>query len=369
MSHADRIFNFSAGPAGLPTPVLKRAQEELLNYGVARGEGIGMSIMEISHRSKTFDRVLEHTEAQVRKLLQVPDDYAVLFLQGGAQHQFLMVPLNLYQKGGAPVDVIHTGHWVKKALKELKKIADYRIVASSKEDHFCSIPKLDPSLFNASAPYVHLCSNNTIFGTRYASFPDTQGAPIVADMSSEIFSRKIDVSQFGLIFAGAQKNIGPSGLCLVIMKKSLAERVDPSTPTILQYREHIQAGSRYNTPNTFAIYLAGLVMDWIESEGGVEKLELRNEEKATALYDAIDRSSFFYAPVISKQDRSRMNVVFRMHQTQLEPQFIAEAEAAGLSGLKGHREAGGLRASIYNAMPIEGVERLIDFMSRFEKAH
>jgi len=358
----DRIFNFSAGPATLPLPVLEKAQKELLNYN-----GTGMSVMEMSHRCKEFDAILDHAREGVKKHLNVPEDYEVLFLQGGASLQFAMVPLNLYIPG-KPVDMINTGAWTKKAFGEVKKLTEWNLAASTEEENFSRLPTAEEIKLDPNASYVHLCSNNTIFGTQFKEFPKTGDVPLVADMSSDIFSRRIDVSQFGLIFAGAQKNIGPSGLAVVIIRKDLAERADEKIATMLQFRTHIKEGSRYNTPPTFGIYMVGLVMDWLESQGGLVGVEKHNEEKAKILYDAINATDFYYCPVPEK-DRSLMNVVFRIQgdNETLEKQMIQQAEAKGLSGLKGHRSVGGLRASIYNAQPKEGVEALANFMAEFEK--
>ncbi len=357
-----RIFNFNAGPAVLPLPVLEKARDEMVNYG-----GSGMSVMEMSHRSKEFENILARTDASLRRILRIPDDYAVLFLQGGASLQFSMVPMNLYLKG-QPVDIIHSGSWTEKAIAEHKKLCEYNIVASSEADKFLRLPSLQGVAFNPAASYVYMCSNNTIFGTQFRELPDTGGVPLAADMSSDILSRDFDVTRFGLIFAGAQKNLGPSGVTLVIIRKDLVERAPKELPTMLQYRIHVKNNSLYNTPPTFGIYICGLVLDWIEAEGGLPAIEKRNDEKAQILYDAIDASGLFYGPV-EKSSRSRMNVVFRVKgdNEDLEKKFASEAGAAGLAGLKGHRSVGGLRASIYNAHPVEGVRALVDFMKEFER--
>ncbi|MBE7470204.1 MAG: 3-phosphoserine/phosphohydroxythreonine transaminase [Anaerolineae bacterium] len=359
---SDRIFNFSAGPAVMPEPVLERARDEMLNF-----QDSGMSVMEMSHRSPEFEGILARTERGLRQAMGIPDDYAVLFLQGGASLQFSMVPMNLYLPG-RPIDVLHTGAWTEKAIEEIKKVAECRLAASTEAEKFRRLPRPDEIEFNPDASYVHICSNNTIFGTQWRSFPDTGGVPLVADMSSDILSRPVDVSKFGLIFAGAQKNIGPAGVTLVVMRKELAERAPASTPTMLKYATHIKNNSLYNTPPTFGIYMIGLVMDWIEAEGGVVAIEERNEAKAKLLYGTIDATGF-YTGTVEKQDRSYMNVNFRIQGSneELEKKFAKEAEAAGLSGLKGHRSVGGLRASIYNAMPLEGVQTLVDFMREFER--
>ncbi len=360
----DRIFNFSAGPAVLPEPVLEQARDEMLNY-----RGSGMSVMEMSHRSKDFTAIIDGAEAGLRRVMGIPDDYAVLFLQGGASLQFSMVPMNLYQEGN-PVDVIHTGAWTEKAIEEIEKVAACNIAASVAADNFTRLPAPAEIQLSENASYVHVCSNNTIFGTQWRDFPDTGDTPLVADMSSDILSRPVDVAKFGLIFAGAQKNIGPSGVTLVIMRRELADRAAKSLPTMLQYRTHISKGSLYNTPPTFGIYMIGLVMDWIEQMGGISGIEQHNQRKAGLLYQAIDSTGFYSGPV-AKADRSLMNVVFRVDNGNeaLEKTFVTEAAAAGLSGLKGHRSVGGLRASIYNAQPLEGVQALVDFMRGFEQRY
>lgn len=357
-----RIHNFSAGPAALPLWVLERAREELLDF-----EGAGMSVMEMSHRSPEFEGVISKAEAGIRRLLRVPDDYAVLFLQGGASLQFSMVPMNLYVQD-KPIDAIHTGLWTQKAIEEIAKIAPYRIAASTEAEKFRRLPLAEEIKFNPNASYVHLCSNNTVYGTQWKAFPETDKVPIVADMSSDILSRRIDVSKFGLIFAGAQKNLGPSGVTIVIIRNTLADRAAAKLPAMLQYRTFIANKSLYNTPPTFAIYLVALMMEWMDKEGGVEALEKRNEEKAALLYGAIDAGRFYRAPV-EKKDRSVMNVIYRIKDGDdaLETRFAKEAEKSGLSGLKGHRNAGGLRASIYNAATLDDVRALIDFMREFEK--
>lgn len=359
---SNRIFNFSAGPGVMPVPVLERARDELLNF-----QNCGMSVMEMSHRSPEFEGILAQAESGLRKTMNIPADYAVLFLQGGASLQFSMVPMNLYLSG-QPIDMLHTGAWTEKAIEELKKVAECRLAASTEAEKFRRLPRPDEIQFNPDASYVHICSNNTIFGTQWRTFPDTGSVPLVADMSSDILSREVDVSKFGLIFAGAQKNIGPAGVTVVIMRKELAERVKANVPTMLQYKTHLKNNSLYNTPPTFGIYMIALVMDWIKAEGGIVAIEERNEAKARMLYNAIDATGFYYGPA-EKPDRSYMNVNFRLRgdNEALEKKFAQEAEAAGLSGLKGHRSVGGLRASIYNAMPLEGVQALVDFMGEFER--
>lgn len=359
-----RIFNFSAGPGVLPLPVLERARDEMLNC-----DGSGMSVLEMSHRSKPFEKILARAVEGVRKNLAVPDDYAILFLQGGASLQFSMIPMNLYMEGH-PVDMINTGAWTKKAISELKKQTPYRLAGSGEADKFARLPKIEALDLSAEASYVYLCSNNTIEGTQWAQFPHTGDVPLVADMSSDIFSRPVDVSRFGLIFAGAQKNMGPAGVTLVIIRKDLAARAADSLPTMLNYRTFIAENSLYNTPPTFGIYITALTMEWIESLGGMNAIEKLNQEKADLLYGAIDSTPFYYCPV-EPQDRSKMNVIIKVRgdDGSLEKKFAEEATAAGLSDLKGHRSVGGLRASIYNAQSKEGVEALVSFMKAFEEKY
>lgn len=361
-----RIHNFSAGPAAIPLPVLKKAQEEFLNF-----QGTGMSIMEMSHRSKEFEAVLARAIDGVKRVLGVPDEYSILFIQGGASMQFSMVPMNL-AAAGKKVDIIQTGAWTQKAEKEAKKVCDVNIAASTESENFMRLPKPEEIKLTPDAAYVHMCSNNTIFGTEYSWLPDTKGVPLVADMSSNIASREIDVSKYGLIFAGAQKNLGPSGVTLVIMRKDLAERADKKLPSMLQYRTYIAENSLYNTPPTFGIYMLALTMEHIEATGGLKATEARNVAKANALYEAIDNSGGFYRCPVNKADRSRMNVNYRIYKNNeaseaLEKQFVTEAEKAGLSGLKGHRSVGGLRASIYNAVEQVSINELIKFMQDFAR--
>lgn len=360
MTH--RVFNFNAGPSALPLPVLEQVQKELLDFG-----GTGMSVMEMSHRSEAFEKILDRADKGLRRLMNIPDDYAVLFLGGGASLQFSMVPMNLYLKG-KPVDLIHTGVWTKKAMDELKKVAEMRVAATGEPLKFMKLPKLGDIKLDPNASYVHMASNNTVYGSEWREFPDTGAVPLVADMSSNILSRPVNVSKFGLIFAGAQKNLGPSGVTLVIIRKDLAERADKNLPTMLQYRTHIKETSLYNTPPSFSIYVVALVLEWLEKLGGVPAIDKYNDQKAQLLYAEVDRTGFYSCPV-DKQDRSRMNVVFRVKggNDALEEKFVKESEAAGLIGLKGHRSVGGLRASIYNAQPIEGVKALVSFMKEFEK--
>ncbi|MBU3759467.1 MAG: 3-phosphoserine/phosphohydroxythreonine transaminase [Candidatus Omnitrophica bacterium] len=361
-SSAGRIFNFSAGPAVLPLEVLEQARDEMINH-----QSSGMSVMEMSHRSPEFEAIAARAESGVRRHLQAGDDYEVLFLQGGASLQFAMVPMNLALPG-QPIDLINTGVWTQKARDEAAKITAVNIAATTESENFRRLPRLDEIRLDPKASYVHLCSNNTIAGTEWSIFPETGTVPIVADMSSNILSRPVDVKRFGLIFAGAQKNIGPSGVTLVVVRKDLVERAGKNLPVILQYRTHAKEKSLYNTPPTYGIYMIALVMEWMDRQGGLEAVEKKNLEKAALLYEAIDNGGFYYSPV-EKKDRSRMNVVFRIRNQDenLEKKFAAEAAAEGLSGLKGHRLVGGLRASIYNAQPLEGVKALVEFMREFAR--
>lgn len=357
-----RIFNFSAGPAVLPLEVLEQARDEMINHHAS-----GMSVMEMSHRSPEFEAIAARAEAGVRKQLNASADYEILFLQGGASHQFAMVPMNL-ALANKPIDLINTGVWTQKAWDEAAKLAVVNIAATTEPEKFRRLPRPDEIKLNPNASYVHLCSNNTIAGTEWSDFPETGPIPLVADMSSNILSRPVDVSRFGLIFAGAQKNIGPSGVTLVVIRKDLIERASKNLPVIFQYRTHAKEKSLYNTPPTYGIYMVALVMEWMERQGGLSAVEKKNIEKARLLYDAIDSLGFYYSPV-EKKDRSRMNVVFRIQgdKEDLEKKFVNEAAAEGLSGLKGHRLVGGLRASIYNAQPLEGVKALVDFMKEFSR--
>ena len=358
-----RAFNFNAGPGALPLPVLERIREELLDW-----RGTGMSVMEMSHRSPEFESISATAEQKLRSLLGISDDYAVIFLQGGGSMQFTMAPMNLCLRG-KPVDVLHTGMWTAKAISELKKGVLYNIAASTESEKFARLPRPEEIKFSADASYVYICTNNTIEGTQWTTLPDTGSVPLVADMSSDIASRQIDVNKYGLIFAGAQKNLGPSGATVVILRKDLAERAERNLPTILQYRTHIKEHSLYHTPPTFAVYIVGLVLEWIESEGGVSIIEKRNNAKAKLLYDAIETSSGFYRCPIENTSRSKMNVVFRVAggNEETEKQFATEAAAHGLAGTPGHRSVGGLRVSLYNAVTLEAVEALTTFMREFHR--
>lgn len=358
-----RVYNFSAGPSMLPEAVLKTAAEEMLDY-----QGSGQSVMEMSHRSKTYQAIIDSCSALLREVMNIPDDYEILFLQGGASSQFAMVPLNLAVKSGS-ADFVLTGQWAKKAFSEAKKLIKAREVASSADKTFTYIPELDPASFDKNADYFHICYNNTIYGTRFVELPDTGDVPLVADMSSCILSEPIDVSRFGLIYAGAQKNMGPAGLTVVIIRKDLIGEPREGTPTMFTYKIHAENGSMYNTPPTYAIYICKLVLEWIKNEiGGLEKMKELNEKKAALLYDYLDSSKLFKGTV-EKKYRSLMNIPFVTGNEELDAQFVKEAAAAGFVNLKGHRTVGGMRASIYNAMPIEGVEKLVAFMKEFEEAH
>jgi phosphoserine aminotransferase len=359
-----RVHNFNAGPGALPLPVLERIKEELLDW-----RGSGMSVMEMSHRSPEFESINAGAEAGLRKHLAIPDDYAVIFVQGGGSMQFTMAPMNLCLPG-KPVDLIHTGTWTAKALGELKKGILHNVAASTEADKFARLPRKNEIKYSPDASYVHMCTNNTIEGTQWREMPETGSVPLIADMSSDIASRPIDMKKFGLIFAGAQKNLGPSGVTVVIIRKDLAERADKNLPTTLQYRTFIKEKSLYNTPPTFAIYIVGLVMEWIEAEGGITGIEKRNNSKAKLLYDTIEASKGFYRCPVEESSRSKMNVVFRVAggNEELEKQFAVEAAEAGLVGTPGHRSVGGMRVSLYNAVTVGAVETLTCFMHEFQRA-
>lgn len=354
-----RVFNFSAGPAVLPEEVLKIAADEMLEYKTT-----GQSVMEMSHRSKEYEAIINECESLLREVMSIPDNYKVLFLQGGASSQFAMIPLNLMNKS-KKADFVLTGQWAKKAYSEAQKFGECKAVASSADKTFTYIPELDKSTFTPDADYFHICLNNTIYGTRFVDLPDTGNVPIVADLSSCILSEPIDVSKFGLIYAGAQKNMGPAGLTVVIIREDLIGNAQDITPTMFNYQTHADNGSMYNTPPTYGIYILKLVLDWIKAKGGLTAMKTLNEKKAAVLYDFLDSSKMFSATVSGK-DRSLMNIPFVTGNEDLDKKFIAEAKAAGFINIKGHRSVGGMRASIYNAMPIEGVEKLVAFMKAFE---
>lgn len=353
----ERVYNFNPGPATLPLAALEKAQAEFLDY-----KGTGMSIIETSHRSKEFDSVITEAIDLMREINGVPDDYRILWLQGGASSQFYMVPMNLMLPGKA-AEYVNTGTWAKKAIKEVKLLGDVNVVASSEDKNFSYIPK-DLAL-NPEASYVHITSNNTIFGTQWQKYPDTGDVPLVADMSSDIMSRKIDMGKFGLIYAGAQKNMGPSGVTAVIIREDLMERGKEDLPTMVKYKTHSGKNSMFNTPPCFPIYMCKLVLEWVKENGGVAGMEQRNNEKAGLLYKVIDESGGFYQGHAETDSRSLMNVTFRLPSDELGTQCIQEGAERGLKGLKGHRSVGGMRASIYNAMPVEGVKKLSEFLKEF----
>ena len=355
-----RIYNFGAGPATMPVEVLEKARGELTEW-----HGAGMSVMEMSHRGKEFVAIAAEAEADLRRLLAVPANYKVLFLQGGATLQFSAVPMNLL-RGHKRADYVNTGEWSKKAISEARKFCEVNVAASSADRHFTYVPKPDTWALTPDAAYVHVCTNETIGGVEYHFTPDTGDVPLVADMSSHILSRPLDVSKFGLIYAGAQKNIGPAGLVLVIVREDLIGHALPGTPGVIDYKVQADADSMVNTPPTFSVYLAGLTFQWLLGQGGLPAIEKANVAKAGLLYGYLD-SQDFYANPVAPEDRSRMNVPFRLKDEALDAPFLAEAEALGLSQLKGHRSVGGMRASIYNAMPIDGVERLVEFMKDFAR--
>jgi phosphoserine aminotransferase len=357
---AARIFNFGAGPAAMPLEVLERAERELVNW-----QDAGMSVMEMSHRGKEFVAIAAQAEADLRKLLDIPKNYRVLFLQGGATMHFSAVPMNLL-RGKRTADFVNTGEWSKKAIAEARKFCEPRVVASSEDRDFTYVPKQAAWKLSPDAAYVHICSNETIGGVEFHWTPETDAVPLVADMSSHILSRPLDVSRYGLIYAGAQKNIGPAGLVVVIAREDLLGQALPGTPNVLDYKLMAEADSMLNTPPTFSLYLAGLTFQWLLERGGLGAVEQVNIHKAGLLYGYVDSQDFYSNPV-AREDRSRMNVPFRLRDPQLDAAFLAAAEARGLSQLKGHRSVGGMRASIYNAMPVEGVEALVSFMEEFRK--
>lgn len=354
-----RVYNFSAGPAILPEEVLTKAAAEMLEYGTS-----GQSVMEMSHRSKEYQAIIDSVEAKLRDLMNIPENYKVLFLQGGASSQFAMIPLNLMNKNGK-ADFVLTGQWANKAYQEASRYGKCNAVASSKDKTFSYIPELDKSKFDPEADFFHICYNNTIYGTRFNELPDTGDVPIIADMSSCILSEPVDVSKYGMIYAGAQKNMGPAGLTVVIIREDLIGNAMDITPTMFNYQIHADNGSMYNTPPTYGIYILGLVLDWVAEKGGLEAMAKYNAEKAAILYDFLDESKLFKATVQGK-DRSLMNVPFVTGNEELDAKFVSEAKKAGLINIKGHRSVGGMRASIYNAMPIDGVKALVEFMRKFE---
>jgi len=357
-----RVFNFSAGPAVLPEPVLEQAAAEMLDW-----HGSGMSVMEMSHRGKQFMAIYAQAEADLRELLAIPRSYKVLFLQGGAAAQFSVVPMNLL-RGKDRADYVLTGYWSKKAIAEAKRYCKVNIAASSEDAKFTYAPPQEKWKLDPGAAYVHMTSNETIEGVEFHWVPQTGDVPLVADASSHILSRPFDVERFGLIYAGAQKNIGPAGLTIVIVREDLTGHAAPLTPTVFDYKVQAEAESMINTPATYAIYIAGLVFGWLKKLGGLARMEELNVAKAKLLYDYLDETEFYHSPV-ARADRSRMNIPFRLKNDQLDAEFLKRAEGAGLTQLKGHRAVGGMRASIYNAMPVAGVQALVDFMREFERAH
>jgi phosphoserine aminotransferase len=354
-----RVFNFSAGPAAMPTEVLSQARDEMLDY-----RGTGMSVMEMSHRSKAFIEIAERAEANLIELLDIPSDYKVLFLQGGATTQFAMVPMNLLD-GASRADYVNTGSWSKKAIAEAGRFCEVNVAASSEGTSFDRVPAFSDWKLSKDAAYLHICSNETIGGVQFHELPGEIGVPLIADMSSDILSRPIDVGRFGLIYAGAQKNIGPAGLTVVIIRRDLIGRAGPAVPGMLNYAVHAEADSMSNTPPTYAWYLAGLTFEWLKSLGGLSAIAAINERKAAKLYSAIDNSNFYRSPVTAA-NRSEMNVPFTLPDPELDALFLSQADAAGLTNLKGHRSVGGMRASLYNAVPEAAVDALIEFMAGFE---
>jgi len=356
-----RAYNFNAGPSALPLAVLEKAQSELVDF-----RGTGMSIMEMSHRGKDYEAVHNETVALLRELYNIPEDYHVLFLQGGASLQFAMVPMNFLSQG-KKAGYIMTGSWSEKALKEAKMLGETYEAASTKDSNYSRIPKAEEIRLDPASAYVHITSNNTIFGTQWQSFPNTGNIPLVADMSSDILSKPVDVSQFSLIYAGAQKNLGPSGVTVVIIKKSFLEQANNNIPTMLRYETHAKDNSLYNTPPTFGIYMMGLVLQWVKEQGGVTAIHQKNQEKAALIYDTIDQSNGFYVGHAQADSRSLMNITFRLKNEELEKKFLDEAKKAGFVGLNGHRSVGGCRASVYNAVPYEACKALQEFMLDFQK--
>ena len=355
-----RVYNFSAGPAVLPEEVLSEAAEEMLDYN-----NTGMSVMEMSHRSKPFQDIIDTAEADLRELMNIPDNYKVLFLQGGAHQQFAMIPMNLMKNGVA--DYIVTGQWAKKAAKEAEKYGKVNVVASSADKKFSYIPDCSNLTISEDADYVYICENNTIYGTKFKELPNTKGKTLVADISSCFLSEPVDVTKYGILYGGVQKNVGPAGVVIVIIREDLVtEDVLPYTPTMLKYKTHVDAGSLYNTPPAYGIYICGKVFKWLKKQGGLEAMKEYNEKKAKILYDFLDQSKLFKGTVV-KEDRSLMKDPFVTGSDELDAKFIKEAKEAGFESLKGHRSVGGMRASIYNAMPIEGVEKLVEFMKVFEE--
>jgi phosphoserine aminotransferase len=357
-----RVYNFSAGPAVLPEPVLDQAAAEMLDW-----HGSGMSVMEMSHRGKEFIAIHAQAEADLRELMAIPANYKVLFLQGGAAAQFAVVPMNLL-RGKPGADYVNTGEWSKKAIGEAKKYCKVNVAASAESANFTYVPKREQWKLDPQAAYVHITSNETIGGVEFHWIPETEDVPLVSDMSSHILSRPMDVARYGVIYAGAQKNIGPAGLTIVIVRDDLIGQASPATPSVFDYKIQAAADSMHNTPATFAVYIAGLVFQWLKKLGGLKKMAEINSAKATLVYDYLDRTEFYHSPV-AKEDRSQMNIPFTLRSAALDGEFLKQAERNGLTQLKGHRSVGGMRASLYNAMPIEGVRKLVEFMREFERNH
>jgi len=358
-----RAYNFNAGPSALPLPVLEKAQQELIDF-----RGTGMSVMELSHRSAAYEDVHNQAIRLLKELMAIPEDYEVVFIQGGASLQFSMVPMN-FLKPGQNAGYIMTGSWSEKALSEAKLFGNPYQAASTKESQYRRIPSLDELQYNPDDAYVHLTSNNTIYGTQWQKFPDTREVPLVADMSSDIFSRPFDVSKFSLIYAGAQKNLGPSGVTVVMIRKDLLEKAETKVPTMLKYSTYVKNNSLYNTPPTFGIYMLGEVLNWAKGIGGIDEIARRNEEKAQLIYNAIDQSSGFYLGHAEKDSRSFMNITFRLEDEELEKKFLAEAKKEGFIGVNGHRSVGGCRASTYNAVPYEACKAFSEFMVQFQRTN
>ncbi len=356
----ERVYNFSAGPATLPLEVLEQAASEMTNYGES-----GMSVMEMSHRSKDFEDILEKAKSDLKELLNIPDNYVILFLQGGASAQFSAIPLNFMNKNNK-ADYIITGQWAKKAFEEAQKYGDVKAAASSEDKTYSYIPKTTNEDFRDDIDYVYITGNNTIYGTKYNELPDTGDIPLIADYSSSFLSEPLDISKFGMVYAGAQKNVGPAGVVIAIIREDLLGNENKLTPIMMNYKVQADNNSLYNTPPTYGIYMAGLVFDWLKRNGGLEKMKEKNIEKANILYDYLDNSKLF-KPTVNKEDRSLMNVPFVIGDDELEKKFIKEAQENGFVNLKGHRTVGGMRASIYNAMPLEGVQKLVQFMKKFEE--
>ena len=360
---AHRIWNFNPGPATLPLPVLEKMKADLPVYG-----NTGMAVMELSHRSKDYDAIHQGAKTLLKELFSVPDNYHILFLQGGASTQFYMIPMNLLREGQS-ADYVNTGSWSKKAIKEAKLFGKVNIAGTSEEANFTFIPKRDGLKLDPDAQYVHITSNNTIAGTQWHAYPDTGAVPLMADMSSDILSKKIDVARFGLIYAGAQKNLGPSGVTVVIIRDDLVEKSRDDIPTMIMYKTHVEKDSLFNTAPTYSIYILKLVLEHVKSIGGLAAVGKENEEKAKLLYGTVDANKDFFRCPVAEDSRSLMNVVFRLPSEDLEKQFVADSLAAGFGGLKGHRSVGGIRVSMYNAMPLKGIEALTAFMKEFAKKH